>query len=185
MALFGAEKVKIARHTSASHPRPWKYWNVPVGGGSEDVRRYKMISAVPFIITLRRSERKYNQHQKHRWGEQLKAVCGVSNYLLNEGIEVSSYLLLHLEKQWVTARGCFHFCFFTYLLDKPSLSSPNLTSKWRQPKLPCQPHWYGSKVFFIFFLLVLLPETLNPSVIPCISSNDGTRVLTPVLQAKI
>lgn len=52
MALFGAEKVKILQRTSASHPAPWMYLNVLVGGENEDVRRlhYKMISAVPFSI---------------------------------------------------------------------------------------------------------------------------------------
>lgn len=78
--------------------------------------------------------------------------------------------------------SCIHFCFFTHVVDKPSHSSPNTTSKWRQHKLPCQPHWYWSKVFFF---ILLLPKTFNPSVIPCISSNGSAQILTPVLQAKI
>lgn len=64
------KKVKILQCTSASHPGPW------VGGESEDVRRlcYRMISAVPFSITLGGSEKTYNQHQKYHWGEWSNSV---------------------------------------------------------------------------------------------------------------
>lgn len=71
-----------------------------------------------------------------------------------------------------------------HLVDKPCHSFPNSASKWRQHKLPCQPHWYRSKGIFLL-LLLLLPKTFSPIVIPNISSNGSTWILTTVLQAKI
>lgn len=78
--------------------------------------------------------------------------------------------------------GCVHFLFM-HLADK---STPLLIQPQNRASTCYHGNPNGTYAKFFFFLPPrFLPQTWNPCVIPCISSNGSTGILTSVLLAEI